>query len=68
MIVDRVEGSVAVVEVSRGSFLDVPLSQISGRVRDGAVLRRDGNGYVIDEEETVRRSRSVRGRLDSLFS
>ena len=38
MIVDRIEGELAVVELDKGKFVDIPVKKISGRVRDGAVL------------------------------
>ena len=60
MVIDRIEGGVAVVEVARGEVVDVPLSRVEGRARDGAVLvARDGR-YVVDEAATAER----RKRLD----
>lgn len=68
MVIDRIEGDLAVVELTAGVFKDIPLERISGRARDGAVLRDDGQGgYEVDESETRRRSSQARSRLHSLF-
>lgn len=68
LVVDRVEGNLAVVEKDLGSFENVALSRIEGRVRDGAVLgrRSDGSLYV-DEDATRRRTDEMRARTRSLF-
>ena len=68
MIVDRIEGKLAVVELDKGKFVDIPVGMISGRVRDGAVLVREPAGrYRVDEEETARRARHAASLLGSLF-
>lgn len=67
MVVDRVEGPLAVVEIEKGVFSEVPVDLISGRVRDGAVLVRDGGGYFVDEEATVARAARVSEKRQRLF-
>lgn len=68
MIVDRIEGELAVVELDKGKFVDIPVEKISGRVRDGAVLEKGASGrYRVDEEETARRTRHAASLLGSLF-
>lgn len=67
MVIDRIEGSVAVVELAKGEFFDVPVDRIGGRVRDGAVLMRDGGGYAVDEAATAERAAKVAERRRKLF-
>lgn len=67
MIVDRIEGGMAVVEVTKGEFRDVPLAHIEGHVRDGAVLVKRGDMYVVDEDETARRAKAFREQRLQLF-
>lgn len=68
MIIDRIEGSVAVVELRKGETVDVPLYSISGRARDGAALRELGDGlYEVDERETSARASKVNGKAKALF-
>lgn len=69
MIIDRIEGSLAVVELAKDEFQDVPLDKIAGHVRDGAVIEEDGRGgYVVDEDATELRAAHAKSRLHGLFS
>lgn len=67
MVIDRIEGGHAVVEVSKGEFVDVPVDMIEGRARDGAVLVEGVDGLVVDEAATRARTDRARRRLRSLF-
>ena len=67
MIIDRIEGERAVVELEKGRFVELPLTRIDGNVRDGAaIIERNGN-YVVDEDETSRRLRIVSAKRGRLF-
>lgn len=67
MVIDRIEGGTAVVEVSKGELFHIPLGLIEGRVRDGATLvERDGS-YVVDERATEERSRRMAEKRRRLF-
>lgn len=68
MIIDRIEGELAVVETDDG-FIDVPLSAIRGRARDGAVLvsQEDGS-YTVQEDLTEKRADEAQRRFESLFT
>jgi limonene-1,2-epoxide hydrolase len=68
MIVDRIEGNQAVVELAFGSYKNVPLSQIRGRVRDGAVLRQTGaDAYEVDERATSDATARISEKTKGLF-
>ena len=63
MIIDRIEGVLAVVEVAKGETRDIPLDRIDGRVRDGAVLVERNDRYAVDEKATAeRRTRTAEKR------
>ena len=65
MIIDRMEGNMAVVETAKGEHIDVPLTLIDGRARDGAVLV---GRYTVDEQATGARTRDLAERRRRLFS
>ena len=66
-IIDRIEGSKAVVETPEG-HIDVALGDIEGKARDGAVLTDKGSGnYAVDEAKTKERSDRASSRTKSLF-
>lgn len=68
LVVDRIEGDIAVVEVDAKTFVDVPLENISGNVESGSVLRKVGeNTYAADEEATADRSKRVQAKAHRLF-
>lgn len=67
LIIDRIEGSKAVVETPEG-HIDVALGDIEGKARDGAVLTEKGSGkYAVDEAKTKERSDRASSRTKSLF-
>ena len=67
MVIDRIEGGIAVVEVAKGKFVDVPLASIDGNARDGAVLAWNASGYRVDEKATMARRMHLDRRRCSLF-
>ena len=68
LIIDRIEKDTAVVETPDG-HIDVPVSKIDGKARDGAVLIENGSGtYTVDEAETKSRADKAKVRTKSLFS
>lgn len=67
LIIDRIEGSKAVVETPEG-HIDVALGDIEGKARDGAVLTDKGSGkYTVDEAKTKERFDKAAARTKSLF-
>lgn len=67
MIIDRIEGTTAVVEVRKGEFRDVPLERVAGRARDGAVLAETPDGYTVDEHATGERSAQIAKKQRRIF-
>lgn len=68
LIVDRLEGDTAVVEMDVDTFVDVPVADIEGDVRAGAVLREIAPGeYVVSEGDTAERARRIQAKARRLF-
>lgn len=69
LIIDRIEGDIAICEDSGKNHLDIPMADISGSVKEGDLLYRNsnGSGYVVDSEETERRRRELFRRQSNLF-
>lgn len=68
MVVDRLEGSLAVVETAHG-MKNIPLSSIDGDVSDGTVLVTIGeNRYKVDEAATHNRRENNANKLQKLFN
>lgn len=65
LIVDRIEGAVAVCELN-GTMIDIPLTKISAGVREGDILCEDGDLYTVAKEETARRRTAISDRFERL--
>lgn len=67
MIVDRIINGIAVCE-NDGSMMDIPLSAITGNVREGDVLRVDKNDaqYIVDTDETQKRRDAITERFERI--
>jgi hypothetical protein len=66
IIVDRVEGKLAVCE-SDGRMMDVPIKLIRGKVRDGVVIVEGGGFYLVDEEATKKRENEVKDKSKGVW-
>ncbi len=62
LIVDRFEGSYAVIECGDGSFINLPAVELPAGVKEGDVL-----SITVDSEATESRRASLQSRLNSLF-
>jgi hypothetical protein len=67
IIIDRIEGTVAVAELPDGSFQEIPLSQLPQGVKEGAHLVSTPEGWQMDPEATAQAKARVRGKLDRLL-
>lgn len=58
LIVDRIIGTIAVLEKEDKSHIELSLKDLSFSIKEGSVLLFDGEKYYLDsEEEKERRSR-----------
>ncbi len=58
LIVDRIEGEYAVCESDEGR-MNVPLSRICGKVKEGDILAEKNGGYIPDCAAAERRRRDI---------
>ncbi|MBQ1203517.1 MAG: DUF3006 domain-containing protein [Clostridia bacterium] len=56
---DRQEGEIAVLVNDQGDSIEVPISSLPPHTKVGARLRQSDAGFVLDQEETVRRRQYV---------
>ena len=59
LIVDRIVGEIAVLEKEDRSHIEVPLSEIAVRIKEGSVLLFDGAGYTADEDSEALRRKKI---------
>jgi len=68
LIVDRIENGIAACEGDHRVMREIPLVQLPPGIKEGDCLRpcEDG-GYIIDQEETLRRRAHNRALLRALL-
>ena len=67
-VIDRIENSIAVCEsLDTGDKLEITVSDLPKGVKEGDMIQKDGDGYVVNAEATKQRKAELSGRLDRLF-
>lgn len=59
LIVDRLEGNLAVCETEDKKILNIPVSEFESRPADGDVIEYDNERAIVLKEETKRRKRAA---------
>lgn len=67
IIIDRIEGSIAVCEQPDKTFIDIPLSKLPKGIREGSVLLNKNGSWKIDAEEQDERNKRIEKKMNSLF-
>jgi len=66
-IVDRIIDDTAVCEDESGKFVEISATLLPTGVKEGDVLRPDGERYTVDRDATEARRRSVSGKISRIF-
>lgn len=64
-VIDRFEGSFAVIETDDGIVLNIEKHLLPEKVREGDVINL--TNMTIDEKETLRRKNLIQDLVDDLF-
>lgn len=67
IIVDRIEGALAVCEMDDKSMQNIALSELPVGVKEGDVLAVENGTYVIDAKQTKERSERIAQKMNRLF-
>lgn len=68
LIIDRIEGDIAVCENAERCHIELKLSEISGPAREGDILRPElDDGYTVDTTATAQRREKMMRRQNKLF-
>ena len=66
-VIDRIEGSVAILVLDSGEKMEVPLSDLPSGAHEGSCLRPCERGFALDEREEAARKRRIERKLNALF-
>lgn len=68
LIIDRIEGDIAVCENIDRTTTNIPLILLPDGVKEGDVILKDENGeYVVDAEKTLERRQRIKKLLNNLW-
>lgn len=67
LIVDRIEGSIAVCELDDKSFIDVQFSDLPKETKEGSVLVNKNGSWEIDKEDQKARNERINKKMKNLF-
>lgn len=68
LIIDRIEGDIAVCENIDRTTMNIPLILLPDGVKEGDVILKDENGeYMIDAEKTLERRQRIKKLLNNLW-
>lgn len=68
MIIDHIEGDIAVVIGENGYYFKVHTGLLPRGIREGTLLLSTPNGYVIDEEREDFRRERMKSKTNSVFT
>ena len=66
IILDRFEGSIAVIE-DNGVMKNIPKNLLEDGISEGAVIIKKGEKYVLDEKNSAARRNKIAELQNSLF-
>ena len=67
-IIDRFEGSIAVIEDDDGKMIEVNRSLLPKNAKEGSVLiKNDDGSFSVDEKMTAESRRKLKAMQDALF-
>lgn len=67
MTLDRIEGAVAVCELSDGTLANISVAELPDGAYEGMVLKRGERGWVPDADEERSRRARIQAKMNSLF-
>ena len=67
IIVDRIEGDIAVCELESGEMRDIALTDLPVGVHDGSILLFENNTYTLDKETEAQRREKLFALQNSIF-
>lgn len=68
VVVDRIEGQFAVVELPDRTTMDVPLMELPDGTKPSDCLEYVGGKYLFKLQETQRRKNEIKKLMDSMWN
>lgn len=66
-IVDRIEENHVILESFNGDMIDIMSSKTKGDIKDGDILIKNGDIFIIDVEETLKRKQAINKMMKNMW-
>ncbi|MBY6837671.1 DUF3006 domain-containing protein [Clostridium botulinum] len=66
-IVDRIEENHVILESFNGDMIDIIRSKTKGDIKDGDILIKNGDIFIIDVEETLKRKQAINKMMKNMW-
>ncbi|AIY78867.1 DUF3006 domain-containing protein [Clostridium botulinum] len=66
-IVDRIEENHVILQSFNGDMLDIMRSKTKGDIKNGDVLIKNGDIFIIDVEETLKRKQAINKMMKNMW-
>ena len=66
--IDRIEENIAVCEGDDGNVLKLKLDELPENIREGDIIEKTENGFIIDADETQLRRKKMAEMQKKLFN
>ncbi len=66
-IVDRIEENHVILQSFNGGMLDIMRSKTKGDIKNGDVLIKNGDIFIIDVEETLKRKQAINKMMKNMW-
>ncbi|ACD51670.1 DUF3006 domain-containing protein [Clostridium botulinum] len=66
-IVDRIEENHVILESFNGDMIDIMRSKTKGDIKDGDILIKNGDIFIIDVEETLKRKQAINKMMKNMW-
>ncbi len=66
-IVDRIEENHVILESFNGDMIDIMRSKTKGDIKDGDILIKNGDIFIIDVEETLKRKQAINKMIKNMW-
>lgn len=65
--INRIDEKIAVCEDDNGVIVEIYLSDLYDNPKEGDVIKKDGDKFLLDEDETAERRKKIIALQNSLF-
>ena len=66
-VIDRIEGSFAVIELNDGTMVNIPKNKIIGDFKEGDILVEDSEFFKVDSELTKKRKEEIEHMMKDMW-